>query len=277
MTSQQSSTRTRQFLHNAAKFSFSHLQAMLGIYPRKICLITGCPRTGTSAMFFWLHAHKQVAALYESRILISAHRFVEEVERFQTLHENKRIVISMIRRLIYTYYARTRYLWRKQLLVEKEPLEPTAFPDKCYGQFLRNVRIIFPEIKLLFMLRDPVATTWSMTQRPWGYSLTNQNLRTYSLEECISNWQACAELICEYASVQNVYVCRFEQFIADPVADSRRIMDFLSIRSTKLFQPQPTSICGFSDAEREFILRETRSQREMLSKLGMGDNETSKT
>ena len=37
------------------------LQVRLGIQPRDMCLITGCPRSGTSAVFYWLKTQKKIA------------------------------------------------------------------------------------------------------------------------------------------------------------------------------------------------------------------------
>jgi len=246
--------------------SIYRLQAALGIRPHAISLLCGCPRSGTSAMRNWLQLQPGVAALFESRIMISAHRFVEEVERFSVLHANRDILLPQIKKLVFSYCARTKLIWRKQLVV-KEPLEPIAFPDKRYGDFLKNVRVVFPDIKLMFMIREPVATIWSMTQRKWGYSLTQGELLTYSIEESVKNWKACAELACEYASDPNVYICMFDKLIGEPEEESRRIFEFLSISSRNYFQPRPTKTPGFSDDEKDFILRETQPQRELLSAI----------
>lgn len=210
--------------------------------------------------------HKQVRAFEESRFLMSVHRFTDEVERFHDLYANRIVLIDMIRRFFYTYRARNKILWRKQL-VEKEPLEPMAFPDKRYREFLGNLRTIFPDIKLLFMLRDPIETIWSMRQRQWGYSLKSQELREFSLEECIDTWKANADIICEYASDSNVYICRFERLIANAVDESRRINKFLSIREAEPFVPKQTSTPAFSNKERELILSKTQPQRERLARI----------
>ena len=245
------------------------LQAALGIRPHAISLLCGCPRSGTSAMRNWLQLQPGVAALFESRIMISAHRFVEEVERFGVLHANKNILLLQIKKLVFSYCARTKLIWRKQLVV-KEPLEPIAFPDKRYGDFLKNVRAVFPEMKMIFMIREPVGTIWSMTQRKWGYSLTKKDLRTYSVEESVLIWQACAELACEYASEPNTYICLFDKLIREPEEESRRIFNFLSINSTNFFKPKPTKTPGFNEEEKNYILRETQPQRDLLSAINSG-------
>lgn len=257
---------TRQLLHKNIFPAIYRLQSMLGIRPRGVCLITGCPRSGTAAILKWIGMHEQVKAFEESRLFMSVHRFTDEVERFHDLYANRIVLIDMIRRLFYTYRARNKILWRKQL-VEKEPLEPTTFPDRRYREFLQNLRTVFPDIKFLFMLRDPIETIWSMRQREWGYSLTNMELRKYSLEECIDTWNTNADIICDYVSDSNVYVCRFERLIANPVDESHRLNKFLSISEAEPFMPRETSTTAFSDKERELIIRKTQLQRERLAQI----------
>jgi len=258
-----------QGTRNAIIAGIYNLQAALGVRPRSVNLLCGCPRSGTSAMRNWLQLQPGVAALFESRILISAHRFVEEVERFALLHANKNILLPLIRRLVFSYCARTKLIWHRHLVL-KEPLEPIAFPDERYGDFLKGVRAIFPGIKIIFMIRDPVGTIWSMTQRKWGYSLTSRDLKSYSLDESIRIWQVCADLACEYASDSNVYLCMFDKLIGEPEEESRRVFDFLSIDSKKFFLPKATKTPGFSEEEQNFIIEQTRPQMELLTAIKRG-------
>ena len=130
--------------------------------------------------------------------------------------------------------------------------------------FLSNFQMLFPDAKLLFIMRDPIATIWSMTQRQWGYSLASKELRTFSLQEHVENWTDCAEVIHEYAAKKNVYVCKFENLTESPEEESRRIFDFLELPYSKNFQPKQTSVSSFSEEDKEFILRETKMQREMI-------------
>ena len=255
---------TRQLLRKIFFPAVYRLQIMLGVKPRGVCLITGCPRSGTSALLWWLAEQDKIETSYESRILISAHRFLTEVERFQALHENQSLLISMLRRLFFNYHSSLRYLWGKKI-IEKEPLEPIAFPDEKYGEFIRHVQLVLPEIKLLFVVRDPIETVWSMRQRKWGFSLTNQNLGSYSIQKCIEIWIANVKLIQEFASDSNVYICKFDRLISNPEKESHRIFDFLSIPRTKIFVPRPTKTPAFSKAEKELILDETASYRALLT------------
>jgi len=138
---------------------------------QRFCLVSGAPRSGTTAVLDWLDSLWEVAGFDESRILIAIHRLMEEIYRFKDLEKNKGHITDMARRLAYEYYCSQRILLKQNLIVNKEPLEPIAFPDKRYKAFLENVKILFPEAKFLFMIRDPVATVFSMRQRKWGYSL----------------------------------------------------------------------------------------------------------
>ena len=125
-------------MYSANSFHFSkdslialvyRVQAFLNIRPTGIGFVTGCPRTGTSAMVKWLGTQKNIARSFESRTLIAAHRFLSAEERFESLHRRRTILIALIRQLVLKYYARRKYIWRKQV-IDKEPLEPIALPDE---------------------------------------------------------------------------------------------------------------------------------------------------
>ena len=75
-------------------------------------------------------------------------------EHCSWIHKNNATATEKAKALVSASARRVRY---------KEPLEPIAFPDRHYEQFLDNTRLLFPNIKLLFMVRDPLATIWSMS------------------------------------------------------------------------------------------------------------------
>jgi hypothetical protein len=212
------------------------LQRNFKLFPRAICLISGAPRSGTSALCKWLGHQRGVSAFHESRILVSAHKFMEEVQRFKNLESDSAGITYLARQLIYGYYSSSRILIGKRLLVDKEPLEPIAFPSKDYGQFIFNVKKLFPNFKLLLAIREPVATIWSMSQRTWGESLTNIETRKFTIEEYIENWCSCADLILRYRSDPNTYIVQFGRLINDSANESRKIFDFLNIHNGNSFQ-----------------------------------------
>lgn len=245
------------------------LQKKFGLGIKNFCLITGAPRSGTTAVSEWLGHQRAVLSFQESRILVSIHRFMEEIDRFQNLHRNSAVIAKLASRLVCDYYSTSNTLIGKRLVVEKEPLEPTAFPAKDYHKFIVNCRTVFPHSKLLFVIRDPMATIWSMSSRRWGESLVNQEAKDFTLDEYIENWCSCVELILSYQSDSNSYIVPYGRLVKDPQTESGRICDFLKIRYSDSFQPRQTKEIGFSDYERGKIMLQVQPQLDLLASRGI--------
>jgi hypothetical protein len=229
------------------------IQKFLHIRPKEIHLITGCPRSGTSAVRDWLQQHKELSTVFESRVLVGAHQFTRQVNRFATLSHHKESLLENLRNIVFDHYASIKFVFGK-ILIEKEPLEPIAFPDLEFEEFLENTRLLFPDLKIVFMLRDPLATVWSMRCRKWGYSLTSQELREFSLEECIETWNQSTKIVRAFSHDSNFYVCSFESLVEDPLLESSKIYDFLGVTKGTAFQPKATKEIGFSEEEKTYIL-----------------------
>ncbi len=232
--------------------------------PRGFCLISGPPRSGTTALARWLGEQPGVVSVEETRILIGAHRFLEEALRFRRLADDRKLVSDLLCDLVHGYYRCSLDLQGATLLVDKEPLEPIAFPDRRYTEFLASVRSLLPRAKLLLMIREPLGTIWSMSRRKWGYSLVDEEPIERSLEECAETWNAGVEAVLRYAADPNTYICPFERLTRDPVSESARICDFLAISGGHPFQPRPTKQTGFDDRQGQMILRTTAPQRKAL-------------
>lgn len=247
------------------------LQKGLRLFPQGICLITGAPRSGTSALCEWLGAHSAVSAFPESRILVSVHKFLEEALRFKNLQEDGDEIVNLARKLVLDYYASSRVLMGRKFIIDKEPLEPIAFPSKQYRQFIANFRRIFPDAKILFVIREPIATVWSMSQRSWGESLAVPDLRRFRLEDYIENWCSCAELISLYSDIGNTYVVQFGRLIGDARNESKRTLDFLGLQIETPFQPRQTHKVGFNKEDVEKIVRTTAPYLDNLRLHGITD------
>jgi hypothetical protein len=191
--------------------------------------------------------------------------------RFQNLNSDSATILNLARHLVFDYYSSSNILIRKRLIVDKEPLEPIAFPSKDYEKFIINFRRLFPESKLLLAIRDPIATIWSMTRRTWGESLTNIESKRFTIEEYKENWSSCVDLILKYCSDPNTYIVQFGRLIKEPENESRRIFDFLNIRKGNSFEPRQTKDVGFSNEEQEKILRMVQPQLELLNARGIWD------
>lgn len=129
-SSHQNSSRKHTLLRGVARSAILKLQRNFRLFPRKICLISGAPRSGTSVLCEWLGHQPGVSAFPESRILVSIHGFMEEIYRFQNLDRDSATIVNLARHLVFDYYSSSRVLIAKKLLVDKEPLEQIAFPSK---------------------------------------------------------------------------------------------------------------------------------------------------
>ena len=221
--------------------------------PDRFCFVSGSYRSGTTAAADWLGRQHDAASFSESRLTMAAHAMMSEVRRFKKLHADEPAIAAEVRQMLFGYYAKRSGGRRPGLLVDKEPLGPIGLPERNHGEFLRSVRRLFPDGRLILMSRGPVPTLWSMTQRDYGHSLVEGPVRHYSLEEHLENWCATAEAILGLAGEPGVYVCSFERLTADPADESRRLGDFLGIGSVVPFEPRPTKEPAFSDADRETI------------------------
>lgn len=247
------------------------LHDVLGYRPRVFCLVTGSPRSGTSAVVRWLGAQPDVTAFNESRVLVGAHGLMREAARFKKLSRTSASLESAMRKAVFRYYAEQAHYAFGPVLLDKEPLEPIAFPEEDYADFVSDVRALVPDVKLLLMIRDPISTVWSMTQRQWGYSLTSGEVRSYTLEEHVANWCACADLVLRWASDSNTYVCQYGRLTTETDQESARVARFLGLGTVAPFQPKPSASPKFSPEDLTLIRSKTDAQVEALAKVGLSN------
>jgi hypothetical protein len=206
-----------------------------------------------------------IAGSYESRLLVSMHRATEEINRFAALKPHTALLASLLRETVYSFYNHTQVLINKDLIIEKEPLEPVAFPDRRYEAFLKNTRTLVPGIKVLYMVRNPLSTIWSMSRRLWGYSLVDTEPHPFSLDDHIDNWCRCTELALSYIDDRDVHICIFENLVQDPVRESKAIFEFLGVSNEIPFEPRDTKQVGFDARQQDLILTKTQPLMEQLS------------
>ncbi|CAN5320474.1 hypothetical protein BH23BAC3_BH23BAC3_32960 [soil metagenome] len=237
-------------------------------WPEKSCLITGAPRSGTTAMENWLNDQKRVVAFHETRVLRTTHRFLEEAKLHSKLKTDGEF-LDLARNIAYQFYSKRCIMSENEIFIDKEPLMSISFPEKDYSSFLDNYRLMFPHGKLLFMVRHPLSTIWSMNERKWGYTLRNYTPRSFELDYYIESWCDCAQLILDYADEKNTYICSFETLVNQPGDESKRILDFLGISDGKPFQPKEVKTIGFTDEETAHILQKTKNYMHSLNERGI--------
>ena len=247
------------------------LQRTLRIWPKTFCLISGAPRSGTTALARWLGEHPRIALCIESRTLVATHRFLGEVHRFEALAKYEDELIRGARRMLKDHYRGKRLLLGRRALIDKEPLEPIALPGGQFDAFLADVRRLLPGAKLLFLVRDPLASVYSMMKRDWGVSLAEAESRRFPLTQHVETWCRAVDAILPYVEDPDAYVCPFGRLRQDAVAESRRIAHFLEIPEGPPFRPREASVPDFGEEERAQILAAARERVDALAAHGLSD------
>lgn len=249
-----------------AKRCLFFLQKRFHLKPRSFCIVVACARSGSTALGNWLSDQPDVVYSHQSRLLPVIFRYIENIDYFENLHSSRdrNLLLNLGRELVWRYYTSKWFIWN-QVLVDKENFDPTVFPDGKFEKFLSIVQELFPDIKILYLVREPVSTIWSMQKKKWwGYSLTQRPLFQLTLEECIKIWNDSAILANKYRGDKNVYICKFEELVAHPQKESEKILQHLNIHSNKSFSPKNTSTIGFEQDQRQYILDATKDARKAI-------------
>ena len=146
------------------KSSIFYLQNKLHLRPRSLCLIVACARSGSTAIANWLSHQSGVVYAKQSRIIPVTCRYIQDIDEFKNLHSNRDLLLKLGRELVWKYYSNNFFLWNRNL-IDKENFDSTVFSNSKYEQFLNIVQELFPHIKILYLVRDPVATIWSMQKK----------------------------------------------------------------------------------------------------------------
>ncbi len=225
-----------------------------------VALVTGCPRSGTTAVLLWLGDQAGVHVRDESRLLVATHRFLDTVDRFTSLDDARGVVVSALRHMLIGQLRLAAPL-STRLLVEKEPLEPIALPDERYDVFVRHALDVLPALRIVFMLRHPVATVSSMRNRQWGHTLTSGEVRDVTVDEAIGTWRANAALAVALRATPAVHICRYEHLVANREQATHAIGAHLGLDPIKPFRPRQARANVLSDAEVQHVLASTVEER----------------
>jgi len=256
---------TKDLVAASTRSAAAGLQRGLGIWPKTFCLISGAPRSGTTAVARWLGEQPRIALCIESRTLIAAHRFLDEVHRFEALAKYEDELVRAARRMVKDHDRGKRLLLGRRALIDKEPLEPIALPDGQFDAFLSNVRRILPKAKLLFLVRDPVASVHSMAKRDWGVSLADAAPRRFSLAEHVETCCRAVGAILSAVQDFDAYACDFGRLRRNAVEESQRIAYFLEIPEGPFFPLREADVPDFAEEERAQIRAAFRKRGDALA------------
>ena len=243
------------------------LQRLLPLFPDSFCLVTGAPRSGTSAMVSWLGRQSRVKSFAETKLLLVAHRLRRSLLSWKRFLEAD--ISRRVRQFIHQSYAQEGVYLGAHTLLDKEPLDPLSLPPNEYSSFLTSVEAIFPSAKFIVMVRNPETVVSSITNRKWGFSIQGEEAKNRTVEDGIVIWKKTNQFVSTIAQKENVYVCQFEKLVEQPEQESKRIASFLQIDNWDPFQPRETAEVTLSPDESCRVWEETRSCRQRLAEAGV--------
>jgi len=225
--------------------------------PREVCIITGCPRSGTTAMLKWLAKSGQTAIFHEPRICKAVSDFMDKIYRQKPLYADKDLLLHLLKRLLYGYFSHQNNIWNK-IIVVKETL---SLGD---DNFIENMSSLFLKVKIIFMVRHPVSVFNSMEKRKWGVSIRNSEPWDMPLDTGIKWWKFTVNNYLKNKN-NNLYLCVFENLIKNPESESAKIKKFLKIKRLETFHVENTARIDLDKDIIQTILNETQTECELLN------------
>ncbi len=213
--------------------------------PQRLLFVTGAYRSGTTAVVRWLGDHPDVMANSESRALVALHELRNTERRFSKLHRHGEDVAALSGEMLLSLYHVTSGHSGAKVALDKEPLGPDNLAPDSYDRFVADVLETGRDTRVVFMVRDPVSTAWSMSQRTYGHSLTAEEPYHIDLATHLEHWNAAARTALAFGDHPRVLTCSFGELSDQPAEGSRRIAAFARLDELEPFPARPTAAVGF--------------------------------
>lgn len=221
----------------------NYTQEYLGA-AKQIGFIVGTGRCGTTILAQTLNSHSRICVPHELQIVVSinngdrlydkfiagdfvkykARDFIHLVEtccpyhfeQFFNFKEHFRKLDfpqTNLRSLLTDLFDHICYTYHKDVFLEQTP---------WYGQKLEVLKELFPEMKIIHMVRDGRDVANSYARTPWWSNDVNQNLRQWAREIAV---------IHEYGqnNPQNFLEVRYEDLVLEPVYWLSKILAFFGL------------------------------------------------
>ena len=195
--------------------------------PRSMALLTGHPRSGTTLLEQVLDGHTQVVSADEYLVMgefVFKPLAAREAEHMPTPAGLDRVSSDVLARLRADYWAKTESMLGQpigpRLLLDKNPSLSYLLPAICR---------VFPEVKLLFALRDPRDVVLSCYLQRMPINAISSNYLTLEATaekyaDAMRYWlQLRPQLACAWQEV------RYEDTVADLPRQAQRTLEFLGL------------------------------------------------
>lgn len=236
------------------------------IEPERFVMISGCPRSGTSACLQWMNSHPKTATFYENRIAYALSDFCAAVNRYEKLGERGDLLRREIRALFLRDAADQKNIRRKTLVL-KEPVQATAFENIDQLTMLQNLQVVLSPLTIVLMARHPVNVVNSMMNRTWGGSIQGQEPRHISIERGIGAWKNAAAMSMHFKDDENVLTVRFEDFLEDPKTTAAKVAGKLGLPGTFEVSLKSTANISLTPEQVQLVMDSTAEEREALGYL----------
>jgi adenylylsulfate kinase len=200
----------------------------------KLVLVTGCPRSGTTAVASWLLSAPGAVGAIETRRTIAARSIWRTSKRFWCFDPmaplmalqratNPELVRQIAREAALRMYGVSQD--HDGVLIDKEPLEPVAFPQEDYAEYLQDVRDLW-DAQLVCMVRNPIDTIASMMRRLWGYSAKDQEPHELALRDCIRVWKKATRAVirAKVVAPAETRIQTYEALCSHPEIETQKMM-----------------------------------------------------
>lgn len=254
-------------MRNLIRSVLIELQQRFVPFPGSFRLVSGCPRSGTSAMSSWIGSQPRVKSFAETKILFATHQLRKALCQWERFPEKD--ISERIRRFACQSYALEGVYLGARTLLEKEPLDPISISPDEYRSFLTSVELAFPSARFVIMVRNPESVVSSIVSREWGFSRRGKKGQERSVRDGIEVWKKANQFAASIAQEEHVYLCRFEDLIDQPEEESRGLAQFLGLEHWEAFEPRKTSEVTLSPEESDRVWNETRDCRGQLAEAGI--------
>ncbi|MGZ8173669.1 MULTISPECIES: sulfotransferase [Methylobacter] len=209
--------------------------------------IIGTGRCGTSMLAQMLNSHSMICVPFELQILfecsnngerfyeifkeeknehfrsgdfinlieaITPHKFHEYFD-YRHFFEKQQYPIRSLKKLANDLFSEIAESKHKKIFIEQTP---------WYGQGIDVLNELFPDAKYIHMIRDGRDVAISFARTPWWHDDIGQNLERWHAEI-----RQIIDLSNRILKPNQILQVRYEDFVAQPESELRRICSFLSI------------------------------------------------
>jgi tetratricopeptide (TPR) repeat protein len=183
--------------------------------------IVGMPRSGTSLVEQIIASHPEVYGAGELRdVGLLAVQLGRNEERVPYPDILLRVEQAELRRLCREYLSKMRHT----------APDAKRFTDKMWQNFehLGLIELLFPQARVIHCRRDPIDTCLSCYQQsfgtagpPFAYDLGHIAGYYHEYRRLMAHWEQVCDL--------RVLEVDYEQLVADPEGESRRMVDFIEL------------------------------------------------